>query len=435
MQKDLKLYTVAIANNTIRALGIATSVFAVFVLSHRLSADEFGDWAWLLSICTLITAQDFGVISAMRIEVSKLNHADRIHSNRAQQNLLVLATVLLVFVVLLLAVILLGLLSIAPFKWGVIKAPFGLFALVVFIALLSLLGTVAANTLYGFLKSEKVTLLDFSRNIFQLAAVVAIYFWQPLFEWAILIYFIPYVLYAAVGVVLALEAMGLSEFNLIGHLHTQLGSCLADLAALIKKGAPLWAIQLSNLIYSGSELVYVGFFANEVVIGQTAILQRYTVIAIGFITASIAPFLGHYASKIHHASPEDIAWVRQKSDLKTKLVLLTGILYTIFLMSFGHKLTLLWSGREIDSPWLYFLVGLVFTATGINSLFQLFYQSSKVYVSVIYALLFCGALKLIGIALLWSHFEILGVWISFLLGNLALLFFNLFFVRRAILIK
>jgi O-antigen/teichoic acid export membrane protein len=433
MQNDHKIFAVAFANNFVRVTSILTSVFAVFALSHVLNQNEFGAWAWLLSICTLVTAQDFGVISAMRIEISKVNGINNHSESNSEQNLLILAAVLGVALVLIVAALILSLLGLISLDLTAIRAPYGLFALVTIIALFSLFGTVAANTLLGLLKAEKVTLLDLFRNVFQLAAVIVIYLSRPAFEWAIVIYFVPYALYALVGMAMILKTLGQSGSDFFKQLYLQIKPSLWSLKLLIKKGSPLWMIQLSTIIFSGSDLVYVGIFANENVIGKTAILQRYTVIAIGFITASIAPFLGYYATKMHHASADDIAWIREKSNLKMRLVFVVGFIYTVFLVLYGHQLTLLWSNQEIDSPWLYLLVGLMFTVTGMNSLFQLFYQSSKVYAAVIFALLFCGLLKFVSISLLFSQLNILGIWISFLLGNLIFLLFNFSYVRRKIL--
>lgn len=429
MQKDTKLYLVAFANTLVKALGIITSVVAVYVLSHTLTINEFGMWAWLLSVCTIVTAQDFGVISAMRIEIGKQIASQNIQ----RQDQLLITTFFGVFFILCVAVLILGFLFFNIEKLPALQAPYSLFSIVVLIALFSLFGTVSANALLAFLKEEAVAKLDFSRNILQLSAVGVIFFLQLSFEWAVLAYFLPYAIYALVGIYFVLEARTWSLAEFFRQLAANLSDVIQDFTSLFKEGIPLWVMQLSSILFVGSELVYVGFFADQATIGTTAILQRYINIAIGFTAASIMPFVGHYAAKIHSSSKEDLAWLQSKSSLKLKIIASVGCLYTLILVLFGSKITYLWSGQSLEAPLLFLLVGMMFTVTGMNSLFQLFYQSKKVYVPVIIAQLSCSLIKLAGIALLFNVLAMMGIWISFLIANTIFLLFNFFYIRRRIL--
>lgn len=430
--KTQKLFLVSAANVAIRAMGIVGSVAAVYVLSRALDTSQFGMWSWLLSIATLITSQDFGVISAMRIELGKLGASQEGDSGQIQ-NQLVLSVIQGLLAIIPLALLVLLLASYGADALHVIKAPYALFVLVVMIAFISLLGTISANALLAFLKEDQVALLDFCRNVMQLGAVVYIYALQADLGLAVIIFFAPYALYSVVGLYLLLKTQQWSLADFLSALGNGFQGRFAQFINLFKAGLPLWAIQLGAIVFSGSELIYVGFFADDATIGTTAILQRYVNIAIGFISATILPFLGHYASRIHAQGSQDLAWLRSMSNFKMLGILLIGLIYTLVLAFFGNQITFFWSGQNLESGILFVLVGMVFTVTGMNVLFQLFYQSNKVYVPVILALLICGAIKLLGIALLYDSLQMIGIWISFLIGNLFFLIFNYSYVRKTLL--
>lgn len=431
--KTHKLFLVSAANVAIRAMGIVGSVAAVYVLSRTLDSSQFGMWSWLLSIATLITSQDFGVISAMRIELGKLG-ANQGGDSSQPQNQLVLSVIQGLLAIISLALLVLLLASYGADALHAIKAPYALFVLVAMIAFISLLGTISANALLAFLKEDQVTLLDFCRNVMQLGAVACIYALQADLGLAVMIFFAPYALYSLVGLYLLLKTQQWSLADFLSALGNGFSGRFAQFINLFKAGLPLWAIQLGAIVFSGSELIYVGFFADDATIGTTAILQRYVNIAIAFTAASTVPFLGHYARRIHQNSSEDRAWLRQKSNVKLGAVFLIGLVYSTLLVSYGQQITELWSGQLVENPALYLLIGAVFTVTAMNTLFQLFYQSNKVYVPVIAALVVCGLVKLFGIYLLLNQFQMIGIWMSFLLGNILFLFFNFFYVRNKLLI-
>ncbi len=428
-----KLFLVSAANVAIRAMGIVGSVAAVYVLSRALDVSEFGMWSWLLSIATLITSQDFGVISAMRIELGKLGAKQDLNHQGNQQQELLLSVIQGLLAIILLALLALLLASYAADALHAIKAPYALFVLVVMIAFVSLLGTISANALLAFLKEDQVALLDFCRNVMQLAAVACIYVLQTNLDLAVSIFFAPYALYSVVGLYLLLKTQRWSLANFVSALESGFQGRFSQFINLFKAGLPLWAIQLGAIVFSGSELIYVGFFADDATIGTTAILQRYVNIAIGFISATIFPFLGHYASRIHAQGSQDLAWLKRMSNFKLLAVMLIGLIYTLVLIFFGPQITFLWSGQNLESGLLFALVGIVFAITGMNVLFQLFYQSTKVYVPVIFALVICGAIKLLAIALLYGPLQMIGIWMSFLVGNLMFLVFNFFYVRKTLL--
>ena len=431
--KTHKLFLVSAANVAIRAMGIVGSVAAVYVLSRTLDVSQFGMWSWLLSIATLITSQDFGVISAMRIELGKLGTKQDLNDQGNQQQELLLSIIQGLLAIILLALLALLLASYAADALHAIQAPYTLFALVVMIAFISLLGTISANALLAFLKEDQVALLDFCRNVMQLAAVACIYALQADLDLAVSIFFAPYALYSVVGLYLLLKTQRWSLANFVSALENGFQGRFSQFINLFKAGLPLWAIQLGAIVFSSSELIYVGFFADDATIGTTGILQRYVNIAIAFTAASTVPFLGHYARRIHQNSSEDRAWLRQKSNAKLGAVFLIGLIYSALLVSCGQQITELWSGQLVENPTLYLLIGAVFTVTAMNTLFQLFYQSNKVYVPVIAALVVCGLVKLLGIYLLLNQFQMIGIWISFLLGNIFFLFFNFFYVRNKLL--
>jgi len=428
LQIDYKIFVVALSNSLVKGIGIATSIFSIYVLSHLLKIDEFGVWAWLFSVCTLITSQDFGVISAMRIEISKT--AD---DKLEQKNLLFFSTFQAVLIVVASSFLVsLGIIFI-HLDIDFIKAPVGLFFLVVLIALFSLFGTIAANFLLACFKEDVVAKLDLLRNVTQFLAVLLIYLLTPSYQFAITIFFIPYALYALLGIYLVMIFKGWNLVGFIKLLVNNFSQQLITLGFLIRKGLSLWAIQLASIIFSGGELLYVGFYTDDATIGVTSILQKYVNVAIGFITATIFPFLGHYASRIHRRSDQDLVWLKRVSSLKVNICIAIGLLYTFVLVIYGSEITKLWSGQIIDDPILFFLIGAVFTVTGLNVLSQLFYQSSEVYIPVVIALLICGIIKLGGIALLITNFNMRGIWISFFVGNLIFLLFNIYYVRRKLL--
>ncbi|QWD14746.1 hypothetical protein G6702_01660 [Polynucleobacter paneuropaeus] len=428
-----KLFLISATNVAIRAMGIVGSVAAIYVLSRALDASQFGMWSWLFSIATLITSQDLGVISAMRIELGKLGAKQDGDDLKNQQNQLLLSVIQGLQVMSTLVVLALVLASYGVVALHAIKAPYTLFAVVVVIACFSLFGTISANALLAFLKEDQVVLLDFCRNLMQLGSVACIYFLQVNLDLAVLIFFAPYALYSVVGLYLLLKVQQWSFVDFVFAFGNGFQKRCTDFLSLFKLGLPLWAIQLGAIVFSGSELIYVGFFTDDATIGTTAILQRYVNIAIGFTAASTIPFLGHYARRIHQNSSEDRLWLRQKSNLKLGAVLLIGLAYSMLLVSFGQQITEIWSGQIVENHILYLLIGAVFTVTAMNIIFQLFYQSNKVYVPVIAAMVFCGLIKLFGIYLLLNYFQMIGIWMSFLLGNMLFLFFNFFYVRKTLL--
>jgi O-antigen/teichoic acid export membrane protein len=164
----------ASANLLARVSGLAASFLNIFLLGRLLNIADFGLWAWLFAIYSLITSQDFGYISAMRVRIGR-----HIQTEKSQQQRL-LYTAALLMTIFVLVVVIFGIFGYS-FIFGNSTEEERLRNLAIFCSSATILGTVSAQALLAHLHTAIVGLVETLRSIIQIIIYALAYF----FNWSL----------------------------------------------------------------------------------------------------------------------------------------------------------------------------------------------------------------------------------------------------------
>jgi len=410
----MKILKASLLNITGRIISIASTFFSIFLLGRLFSVDDFGQWMWLFSIFSLITAQDFGFISAMRVRVGRL----LISSHVFEQKLCFgVALYMILFLNLLILICLIGFL---PFvESGGNKNLSLQFGLVVTCSLFTVAGYPAAQASMAYLESGWVGIAESFRGALQILAILIAYITKLSFMPTLVIFYLFTMMYTP----LILKAFfssrnwSIKEILILPLNHSVKSFSYAK--SLLGEGVVVWVMQVGLAFLSLSDVFLAGLFMPSKEVAQVNVIARLVLLGVGFVLAASSPLAGHFVVKLHKLNREIL---RQYLDRLILALLVGSVLYGSFLYFLGPAFIYYWSTIYIERSDIFFIAGGVFGAMSGVVLMQIFLQIPMFTRAIIPGLVVCAILK-IGLSLMFVKMQGYGgIFTASLIANFTFLF-------------
>ncbi len=385
---------------------MVSALLGVYFFSRIFSITEFGFWSWLLSISVMVTSQDFGILSAMRVWLGKEYASDE----DFKQKHIFVAGLMGVFVVLVIVV--LGLVAYLIRASSLESAL--LLCWVVLASVFSIFGTVAANALLAFLSAGSVGLIELLRSIAQIALILLAYHLDWGLDLTVGVYYLPFVLYVPVVMgflcfvhkwrLPAILRQGLKNFSTV----------LSMLWVLVKNGILLWVNQLAYVAILSADVFLGGIFLTEPDVATVAVINKLVGLGLGVVGAGLLPYFGLY---VHKLAGQDSSWVRHELRKAVLSIGFVSVGYVLMLLIFGQPAVLAWTGFEIGSRILYVFAGLEFGVLSLLTYLQLYFQGPRLSLEILPFVLCASILRLVVLWLGVEGFGVLMIFVSSVLAN------------------
>lgn len=397
------IHWLSAVNVAARIATMVSGLLGVYCFSRLFSVADFGLWSWLLSISVIVTSQDFGFLSAMRVWLGK----EMADGDELKQQLIFVAGLLavgVVFVLMTLGVTAYGALL---FKNDGLDEKNLLVIWVLLTSVFSIFGTVAATAFLAYLKSGIVGAVELVRAVMQLGVILAAFLLHWDLKLVLILYFLLFVAYvpAVMGLFLSSYQWGLKELFVIAK--TRFGELVDVQKRLIKNGFLLWLNQLAYAAVLSADVFYAGVFLIEQDVVTVAVVSKLVGLGVGLMGAGLLPYFGAY---VHKMAGQDVSWINQELRKAIRVIGSLGVIYLIGLLLFGEEFILAWSGFEIDSHLLFIAAGLQFTTLALLAYIQLYFQSPRLMFEV---LPLVGMACIVRLGALWLCNESLGALIIF----------------------
>lgn len=415
-----KMHWISGINIAARALQMCSGMLGIYVFSRLFDIDDFSLWNWLFSIFVIITSQDFGLLSAMRVWLGK----EYAQQKLIRQQIIFMAGtigVTLILVLLIFGMVIYWLLG----AHSLTTKDF-LVGWVLFASTFSIFGTVCVNALLAMLNAGTVGVIDLSRSIAQLLIIGLIYFLELDLIKSALIYYLLLILYVPAIAIIFLHLHTWSPFKLWDLTKTRFSEVFTAMATLIKNGALLWVNQLAFVLILSPDIFYAGLLLSSDDVSTVTIINKLVGLSVGIFSAGLLPFFGAY---IHRMAKEDNSWIF--GDLKKAFLLISliGLAYMAGLLLFGKVFVFYWSGFTLDSPILYSLAGCQAIILCLAVYMQLFFQGPRINFQILPFVFMACAIRLL---FLWIGSQSLGmysIFLSSILAYLSLVILMLFKLR------
>jgi O-antigen/teichoic acid export membrane protein len=402
-----KLHLPSVINIGARVLGMLSGMFGIYVFSRLFTVDDFGIWSWLLSISVIVTSQDFGLLSAMRVWLGK----EYAQNNQDKQQTIFLAGITSVIAILMVLVIGEGIYWLADNR-SLPNKTFLVFW-VLFTTTFSILGTVCANALLAFLNSGVVGAIELIRSILQILAICLIYLLNLDLSSSVMIYYLLFVLYVPI-IFIALLLLHQWELKKLWVIATERWiDVWQAMIVVIKNGALLWINQLAFALILSADIFYAGLLLSSDDVSTVTIINKLVGLGVGILSAGLLPYFGLY---VHRLAQQETAWIQKELSKAFFIIISIGLIYTIGLLLLGKGFVAIWTGYRLDSTLLYALAGLQFTVLSFMVYVQLFFQGPRMNFQILPIVLMGCIVRL---AFLWGTYESIGLYTIFISSIIA----------------
>lgn len=402
-----------------RLVAIFSTFISIFLLGRLFSVENFGFWTWLFSIFSLINAQDFGFIAAMRVKIGEFFSVD----NEAPQKLWFISG--LTLSVLTVIFLMLGYAFYGEVLMGLGHEQFVASTVVVACSLFTVLGMCFSHALMACLKSVWVGLAEGLRALLQVTALTLAYLLDAGFMETLVLFYGLTALYTPLVALIFLKSKGWSIPALFMMAFSDVQAFIAALGVLLRKGWILWLTQVGLALLSISDVFLAGFFLPESEVAYVNVLSRLVLVGVGIIGAALIPAPGHFVHSMR-------LWNRSQALKKlirfVTLLFGVGLVYSTFLIVFGEKLVLWWSTLLIDNSIGFFMAGMLFTVMASVTLLQVFVQFSLYARAIMPSLFVCIVIKIVMTAWFTGIFGYLGVFYASFLATLVFFVLNLYYL-------
>lgn len=415
-----KMHWPSAINIAARALQMCSGMFGIYVFSRLFAINDFALWNWLFSIFVIITSQDFGLLSAMRVWLGR----EYAQHHIIRQQIIFIAGIFGVAIVLLFFIFSSGVYWLlqptsTPTKDLLIHW-------VIFASTFSIFGTVCANALLAMINSGTLGAIEFIRSLAQLVIIGLIYFLGLDLISSALLYYLLLILYVPAIALIFFRSHKWSPIQLWGLAKTKFSEIFTTMGILIKNGILLWINQLAFVLILAPDVFYAGLLLSSDNVSTVTIINKLVGLYVGIFSAGLLPYFGLY---VHRMTQEDNSWVL--SDLKKAFLIIIsiGISYTFMLLLFGQMFVFHWSGFVLDSPVLYGLAGLQAIILCLSVFMQLFFQGPRINFQIFPIVFLACVIRLL---FLWIGSQSIGmysIFISSILAYLTLVILMVFKLR------
>lgn len=392
----------AASNLAARILGLLASFLNVYLLGRALGASDFGVWIWLFSIFTLITAQDFGYISAMRVRIGRCvakNDLDGILILYVSALLLTL----LVVTTLIMAIPIYDLWIGRPTDETIYRN----FAVIC--SAFTLIGTVSGQALLARLESATVGIVEALRSLIQIFIYLMAYAFDFSLKTIVCVFYLTTILYVPLVTKIYWSFANLSLKRVQLVVRDSFITMRKVSGSIIKEGALLWGVQIGMGMLMNSDVYLAGYFMPDTEVAKVGVVSRFQLLGVGLLAATLIPFSASFVIRIESfAKSTVLEKIRQAFGWFT----LAGLSYVLVTYIWGSQLVMLWSTIEIDSPSVFVISGALFTLMLCVTLMQIFMQFSAFAAALIPWLLLVIMAKILLTASLVPAYGYLGVFIA-----------------------
>lgn len=364
-----------------RIVSILSTFFSIYLLGRFFNPSEFGYWTWLFSIFSLITAQDFGFVAAMRV---RLGQAFASGDDLAQKQLFATAfcmTLVVSFSLMLLAALLLGEASSKTVEILIVIAA----------SLITVIGYCASQGSVAYLESGWIGIAESLRGAFQILVIFCAKYLGLDFSLTLILFYIFTALYTPFITLVFLRSRQWHVRELVHAFMGNLQSSVQQGLSLLKKGSYLWLMQIGLAVLSLSDVFIAGLLVSDDEVAVVNAIVRLVLVAVGFVMAAMTPVMGHFVAKLD-VLDRDTVW--QRYSAAAGVLTLIGTVYGIFLYQFGPIIIELWANLSVDSSYVLIIAGLLFSVIGLVILLQTFMQLPVFTKAVLPLLVTSGLLKL-----------------------------------------
>lgn len=402
-----------------RLVAIFSTFISIFLLGRLFSVENFGFWTWLFSIFSLINAQDFGFVAAMRVKIGEFFAAD----NEEPQKLWFISG--LTLSVLTVIFLMLGYAFYGEALMGLGHEQFVASTVVVACSLLTVLGMCFSHALMACLKSVWVGLAEGLRALLQVTALLLSYLLNAGFMETLVLFYGLTALYTPLVALIFLKSKGWSISALFMMAFSDLQELINALWVLLRSGWILWLTQVGLALLAISDVFLAGFFLPESEVAYVNVLSRLVLVGVGVIGAALIPAPGHFVHSMR-------LWNRSQAlENLIRLVMLllgVGFAYSIFLLTFGEMLVLWWSTLLIDNSTGFFIAGMLFSVMASVALLQIFVQFSLYARAILPSLFLCIVIKIFMTAWFSEAFGYVGVFYASFLATLFFFALNFYYL-------
>lgn len=364
-----------------RVVSILSTFVSIFLLGRMYGASDFGYWTWLFAIFSLVTAQDFGFISAMRVRIGQ---AILVDDSLEQKQLFIVALMMsLVVAIVLLGVGLTYVGSDSQKGFDVL--------LVLTSSLITVVGYCAAQGSAAYLQSGWIGVAESLRGVMQISVILCSKMLALDFRFTLLLFYFFSAMYTPFVIVVFLKSRDWKFAELIEILKNspRRGTWIG--VQLLKDGSYLWLMQIGLAFLTLSDVFIAGILMPDDEVAVVNAITRIVLVAVGFVMAAMTPVMGHFVAKIAELDPS-LVW-RRYSLAATGLALI-GVIYGIFLYFFGPMVVQFWANLSVGSSYALVIAGLLFSVIGLVFLLQTFMQMAIFARAILPFLIIAGILKL-----------------------------------------
>lgn len=410
-----------------RVVSILSTFISIFLLGRMFGASEFGYWTWLFSIFSLITAQDFGFIGAMRVRIGRSIS----EGNPVDEKLFFAVSLTMALIFSGIVVALGGAFSLDHSLDGLD------ILLVLSCGLITVIGYCASQGSVAYLQSGLIGVAESLRGFLQIAAIGFSSLLGLDFKATLLLFYAVSMSYTPFVMFVFLRSREWTLIHLVSTIKINLHKSLLMAITLLKDGAYLWLTQIGLAILSLSDVFIAGLLVSDDDVAVVNAIIRLILVAVGFVMAAMTPITGHFVLKQFDI---DLRFVWKRFAIAAGMLLLIGIVYGIFLYYFGPMIIEKWANLTVTASYVFLVAGLLFSFMGIVILLQTFLQIQTLAKAMLPSLLIAGILKLTLPILIVPIFGYEGVFLSGLIVNagfVAIAVFLLFkcrFLKRILLV-
>lgn len=387
-----------------RVVSILSTLVSIFLLGRLFDPAEFGYWTWLFSIFSLITAQDFGFIAAMRVRIGRAI-VDKDFSEQKLSFAVAMSMSVLAGVILMLC-------SGAYIGSGTDKALD--IMLVTAVSLITVVGYCASQGTVAYLQSGWVGIAESVRGVLQIGVILCAKFAGLNFEITFALFYLFSMLYTPFITAVFLRSRHWAVADLMQVLSNDVPKSIYVGVRLLKEGGPLWLMQIGLAFLSLSDVFIAGLLIADDEVAVVNAIVRLVVVAVGFVMAAMTPVMGHFVAKMD-VLDRDTVWKRY-SEIASVLVLV-GALYGIFLYFFGPTIIQVWANLSVSPSYVFVVAGLLFSVMGMVILLQTFMQMPVFTKATLPILLTAAVVKILIPFLIVPMMGYEGIFLSSFLVN------------------
>lgn len=391
-----------------RVLVFSVPLIATPIFARIFSPRAFGAWTVLGSLVTLLSAQDFGLCSALRVRLAKYQ-VTRDDEIARKEFYSVFAAI--VATALFLSGLILTIRPDITFMGVPQKYSAATYAAIT-IGMISVSAAAPFQALYAYLDTQWVALADVIRALFQIFASLLIYATTRNLLFALIIYYAPTAIYIALNYEFLRRRRAWKSPVKSAIQTWWIGS--QRIRRMAAEGLPYLALSILNIALGPLDLLIAGKYLGLSEAGSLGLVLKLVNVGYAFLGAISWGYVGAYGIQFMQ---KNYSWIRKTIATQIGVMGIVGLLATAALVVFGEHVIHFWSGRVVAQRGIYLLAGLAFLSGGVNRLLLTVIQGIGRVGRSIVPLTICALLKIWAAVSLVPYMGASGILLATVITN------------------